>query len=200
MTQKRKLGTDITALIHHVQLNESGWFDRAIGRAIKFMLWLNDEPLSLDYLIANQAEVGLNHITKINIVGALDSLCQSGDLIEVQKDIYKLSEIEKRNVGGAVNQAEKTEIAVRNKILHAAHRKCGVDIEEDGNDLWERFHRLFTVPFIQETGARSYELITGTSPENKQSAFLADLKRSISRGRTRHHRIDDRRVVRQEFC
>ncbi len=47
----RDLGPDVKALIHHIQLNESGWIDRATSRAIKFLLWLHSDPMSLGDII-----------------------------------------------------------------------------------------------------------------------------------------------------
>jgi hypothetical protein len=167
MVEKRILGADVKALVHHVQLNESGWIDRAIGRAIKFMLWLNDKPLSQDYLVENQADVGLNHLTKLNISGAVILLCNSGEVLEIPPQKYKLSEVERKSIGEAVIRAEETERFVKTKVLTAASKLDGTITLERGEELWERFHRQFIVPFIQETGARSYELITGSAPENR---------------------------------
>lgn len=176
MAAKRNLGPDVTALIHHIQLNESGWFNRAIGRAIKFLCWLSDSPLSLNELVLRQSEVGLDQLTAVNVAPIVQALCQSGELFETSDGKYKLSEEEKAKVEQAVNQAQVTENVVRSKVLAAAEKE-GVDIESNGGELWNEFHRLFIVPFIKEFGARAYELVTGTGVEIGDLGFFAGVER-----------------------
>lgn len=41
----RQLSPEIISLIHHVELNESGWWKKAIGQVGKGLLWTAATPL-----------------------------------------------------------------------------------------------------------------------------------------------------------
>ena len=52
MATERQLPPEIVSLVHHVELNKAGWWDKAIERLILgLLLWL-DRPLTLEELQA----------------------------------------------------------------------------------------------------------------------------------------------------
>lgn len=176
MAVKRDLGPDISALIHHIQLNESGWFDRAIGRAVKFLIWMYDRPFTSEEIILLQNEVGLTHLNNLNLEHILKRLVDSNELLETAPEIYKLPEAEKNTLDAAVSSAEITEQAVRERLLAIAAKIDKIEVEKVDGSLWERFHSLFIEPFIKEAGARAYELIVANGGEGDASEFISDYK------------------------
>ena len=109
----------------------------------------------------------------MNVKEVADKLCENGELIQTSNETYKLSEVERKSLDETVREAENTEIAVRNKILSAASEGGRIDIAEKGDELWQRFHELFVVPFIKDSGARSYELVTGIDTSVNQSGIIS---------------------------
>jgi hypothetical protein len=47
------LPKEVTALIHHIELNKAGWWDRAAQRLVIASIWLANEPLSTDQVSHN---------------------------------------------------------------------------------------------------------------------------------------------------
>lgn len=168
----RALGDDVIALVHHVELNETGWIDAASTKAVRFLFWLINEPCDESTLVSRQSEVGLSHLTLARVQTAISDLHDAQKIIPTSDGKFKLSEAEFASIDASVVQAEETENEVRKKVLAAAHRAVPALDAANDTELWKRFHREFIVPFIKEFGARSYELITGKATNTKQTAFI----------------------------
>jgi hypothetical protein len=171
----RKLGQDVFALIHHVQLNETGWLEHSVCRAVKFLMWLIDAPTTVEEIVTSQSQAGLAFLSRQNVDEALTTLTSHNEVLVNGTNTYKLSENERAKIAEEIEVAEATEAAVRTKVITAA---IGANDSLRGVDqdvLWEAFHKEFVVPFIQDFGARAYELITGNSPASEHSDALGDL-------------------------
>ncbi len=106
----------------------------------------------------NQSDVGLTNLSIETLTPTIKILHEDGQIMDAVGGNYKLSEAEKISLDDFVSNAETTTERVKNKVIEAAY--------DDGDDgekerLWKNFHEVFIVPFIEESGAKSYELITG---------------------------------------
>lgn len=180
MTAHRNLGPDIIALIHHVQLNETGWVDLALCRAIKFLLWMLDAPVTVDKIVASQSQIGLSHLSRQNVPAHLVKLCSEGGLVETSSGQYKLSEAERITVGKTVSDAEATETFVRKKVGGAAKSVDSRDPPPSDDDLWADFHAKFVVPFIHDFGARAYELLAGERQNDENADAVMNVLNGLS--------------------
>jgi len=174
MATNRKLGPDIKALVHHIALNESGWLDRAVLRGIKFLLWTLGGEASRPSGVEYKGEVGLGGVDEKEIENALRQLEGEGCVTQVAPETFRLTIAESAEIEKAVGVAQSTEDSVRTKVLQAAAEATKIPEHASDDQLWLRFHKEFIVPFIEEFGARAYELISGKSPQGGHAAFVQD--------------------------
>lgn len=168
----RIVGGDIVALVQHVELNENGWVDSATAKGVRFLYWLLDTPADCDEIYAERATIGLTTLTQAQVSQAISHLISDGSLIPSGTK-FKLSEEARVKVSGIVSAAEATEQNVIEKVITSA-RGATNSSDIDSSQLWSRFRTEFIIPFIQEFGARAYELITGQATNVGQKAFIAE--------------------------
>ncbi|MFH1806116.1 MAG: hypothetical protein ABID63_14650 [Pseudomonadota bacterium] len=157
----RELGNDVKALIHHIQLNESGWVDRATTKAIKCLLWLNGAPMNVQEIVDDQLQVGLSTLTLETLDKYTSQLIDDGELLFSEGVGFQLPEAEKSHFDVVIEKARVVESSVKHKVVSAAYEAKIETFGEEEERLWRNFHEVFIAPFIKETGAKSYELITG---------------------------------------
>ncbi len=174
MAEERVLGKDIIALVQHVELNESGWIDTAVTKAVKFLFWLISAPATVEQIFHQRSAVGLDGISQGHIRDAINTLVQLDSVISLPGDFFKLSEAETASVDSAVGQAGVIETGVKTRVLEAAVNAGANCDGERGGQLWERFHSEFVAPFISEFGARAYELIAGVSTDAQRTQFISE--------------------------
>ncbi|RWO07656.1 MAG: hypothetical protein EOS07_17815 [Mesorhizobium sp.] len=174
MVDSPRIDSDIIALVQHVELNESGWIDVAVTKAVRFLFWLMSTPATEADIFDQRTKVGLSELSRERIRNAIESLVEIGSLISVGNNLFKLAEQEITAIDSSVQDAGEIESKVREKVLAAAH-EAAPDLPTGGDGtLWERFHGEFIAPFIKEFGARAYELITGAKTEVHQTAFISE--------------------------
>ncbi|MGV1825003.1 hypothetical protein [Agrobacterium vitis] len=174
MNSRRKVGPDIVALVHHIELNESGWVNTAIRKAIRFLVWMIGEPADITMIMNERGNLGLDKLTREQAETAINELLASNSVLPVGNDRFKLSESEMQSLEASITTAEDVENNVRTKVLKAA-QAAGVAAGEDWERrIWDGFHEEFIVPFIREFGARAYELMTGANTNVRQNIFISD--------------------------
>ena len=88
----RHLSPEIVSLIHHVELNESGWWKKAIGQVIKGILWQSQTPLSQDELKAGlKREVGIQLSDDV-LLRQVEILTSQSAVTRMPNLSYKLTE------------------------------------------------------------------------------------------------------------
>lgn len=174
MNSRRKVGPDIVALVHHIELNESGWVNTAIRKAVRFLIWMIGEPADITMIMNERGNLGLDKLTREQAETAINELLASNSVLPVGNDRFKLSEGEAQSLEASITAAENVENNVRRKVLKAA-QSAGVAMGEDWERrIWDGFHAEFIVPFIREFGARAYELMTGANTNVRQNVFISD--------------------------
>jgi hypothetical protein len=90
------LSTEIVSLIHHVELNESGWWKKAIGQVIKGVLWKATTPVTIEETQSLLVrEVGIT-LTGDVIERELQILSSQQTVTKLPNEKFKLTE-ETRN-------------------------------------------------------------------------------------------------------
>lgn len=174
MNRHRDVSPDIVALVHHIELNESGWVSTAIRKAVRFLIWMIGEPADISMILAERASLGLDKLTKEQTEAAINELLASDAILQVGNDKFKLAEAERQSLEESISTAGNVEEHVRKKVLKAA-QTAGVSIGDDWEmKIWAGFHEEFVVPFIREFGARAYELMTGANTNVRQNIFISD--------------------------
>ncbi|MGY2490101.1 hypothetical protein [Cupriavidus sp. CP313] len=169
------MSPEIVSLIHHVELNESGWWKKAVGQVIKGVLWTADVPLTIGELQSNfrlETGVELSEATLERQLHALSSQqCVSFMPGEVQR--FKLTEQARAELAAAKLQAELLETQCR----EAFRMNCSVHCPElKPEQVWARFERAL-VEAVRIAGANLYHLLVDGNLEREGdwvAKFLVD--------------------------
>lgn len=154
--------TELAAIVHHVELNQDGWWDKTIHRLFLASVWL------VDYSLTNskvqeilKSEFGLD-ISSTQIEHIAEKLESQNLLVRLPNDKFRLPD-DQRVIFDA-------EIAEAKNIAENAKEYFIQLVEElfenlNPNDTWTTFYSVFLTPLIQETGANAYRLIVGEKME-----------------------------------
>jgi len=157
---ERTLPKEITSLIHHITLNEQGWWDKTIQRLIISALGsvetkqLTTEEI-LSYIRANYD----THIDDDRVNKELDKLCSSKAILRAENGVFILSETELNNFKNDIAKFEESEENVKNQFVEQIKKECNHD--EQQKITWDTFNNELLIPILYEFGAKTYELITG---------------------------------------
>lgn len=175
--QEVELRPEILSLIHHVELNNSQWWDRVIQRFILVTVWFADSTKGLqpcqvhDNMKSNfRMEVGLEKVQ-----GQIGTLLKSGELVQVENGNLKLLESSRRSFEQEIRLGEAIEQDAINEFTTLIlQENISIDIVR----AWELLNTLFIVPMIKRTGAGIYRLITGDY-ETLDSSSLEEFLRQF---------------------
>ncbi len=157
MTETR-LPRELVALIHHVELNRSDWWNRAVQQMILAALWLSGKSLSpsgIADLVRESFHVSI-HAAVFN--RAIEALTDSETLIEQTDGSLKVGEDTAAKYATDVAAAEEEAEKAKSSFKAILQRRSP---ELDGDETWERFTEELLVPLVSDLGARTYELLLG---------------------------------------
>lgn len=150
----------LSALIHHVKLHESGWWEKAIQNIIISTIGLNDNlPDTPDHII-HMIQINLNNgIDKVRLGKQFEILRSRQVLIKSnEKDKYLLDNKYYEDFKNAYNEHLKIESNVENIFKNLVVINCN---NIDNERLWDNFKNNMLIPLIKDIGAKTYELISG---------------------------------------
>jgi len=151
----------VVSLIHHVELNKAGWWEKAIQRLIVGAIWLagdNPTPEEIRAVLQQNFRVRFD-LAKIE--AQLDILCAGEELIRLSAGRYKISEGALKQLESEVEQAEATERRAKAAFTAKLAEHCP---SLDGDETWPTFAERFLLRLVRDLGARVYRLITGGTP------------------------------------
>lgn len=156
----KTLPKEIASLIHHITLNEQGWWDKTIQRLIISALGsVENKQLTIEKIVKFVQENYDTHIDNDKVKKQIEKLCSSKAILKVDKDTFLLSESELNSFNKDISKYEETEIKVQFEFLEIIKKECN---EEEQNLItWELFNNELLIPILYEFGAKTYELITG---------------------------------------
>jgi hypothetical protein len=154
-----RLPTELVSLIHHVELNKAGWWDRALQRLIVAAIWLSHKPITIqslsgDLRSAFQLDVDTD---KLNI--QVEQLFAAGTLVTLPDDSLKITESARKSFLQDVSIAEASEKAVQTKFSELLKIRCQ---SLDAVKTWQDFDTHLLMPLVGETGANTLHLLSGS--------------------------------------
>jgi hypothetical protein len=156
----KTLPKEIASLIHHIALNEHGWWDKTIQRLIISALGsVENKQLTTENIVKFVKDNYDTHIDNDKIKRQLDKLCSSKAILKITNDVFVLSESELNSFNNDISKFEETEEKVKIEFLEIIKKACNP--EEQFKITWEHFNNELLVPILYEFGAKTYELITG---------------------------------------
>jgi len=158
------LSSEIVSLIHHVKLNESGWWEKAIQNIIISTFGINNNsPISDTNIYQNigleiQIELDISRLSK-----QFEVLKSQKVIIPASNDLYALSEEAYNEFRNSFASQKNIEFEAEKRFLELSDQLCP---EISSNKLWSEFNEHLLIPLIKEIGAKTYELISGVDSMN----------------------------------
>jgi len=152
------LSSEIVSLVHHVKLNESGWWEKAIQNIIISIFGIhNNAPLSKEDLFKSLKNEIKTDLDDIRLTKQFNILQGKKSIIMVIDKLYVLSnEIYDEFVISFENQ-KNIEIEAEKRFQELCEPCIGIS----SNELWVELNQHLIIPLIKEIGAKTYELLSG---------------------------------------
>lgn len=150
----RILSPEIVSLIHHVELNESGWWKKAIGQVVKGGLWKANAALTVSELQRElKLDVGVN-VSEEMLQSQLDVL-YSQNCVTILNNKYILSQGTRAELTLARKLAQEEQAHCEKLFLAACDEHCP---DLDSGDVYREFTRSLQKS-VQVSGANLFHLI-----------------------------------------
>lgn len=150
----KPLAADIVSLIHHVELNESGWWKKAIGQVVKGCLWKSHSSLELSELqSALKADLGVTIADDV-LLSQLDSLIGQAAVTRLGVK-YALTQAARSELTSARDAAEAEQEQCEAIFISACSKFCPA---LDSADVYKEFTRTLHKS-VQVSGANLFHLI-----------------------------------------
>jgi hypothetical protein len=171
-SKNRSLPPELVSLVHHIELSEAHWWDRAVQRFLIAAVASTGaiHPLELPAVVRRQYGIELSNET---VAEHTATLVGDEDIVELPDGRVKLSETTAAQVAGYVARGKEQRARLEERFLEALVNE-GADI--DPQEAWNDFETKLLTPLVQELGARTYELILpsreGAGPELTLQALI----------------------------
>ncbi len=152
------LSPEIVSLVHHVELNKAGWWDKGIQRLAVAAIWLSDTPITVLEVAERLRTQFFVTVSIGKLKEQVDKLISCGDLVAFDDGRMKISERALAELEKVLREAEEVEEKARARFLELFARCCpGLVPEEE----WRSFNDKLLLPLVREIGARTYQLVSG---------------------------------------
>lgn len=152
---KNHLAPEVIALIHHVELNQSGWWKKAVSQVIRGVLWAEKNPVTtaeLKLALAKSGvEVQLEFIEK-----QLLQLRDDSQAVELASKKWKLTEKTKGELD-VFHSAASQEAAQCQELFEIECKANCPDL--NSSEVWTHFITELAAA-IHLIGANTYHLLT----------------------------------------
>lgn len=161
------LSPEIVSLIHHVELNQSGWWRKAVSQVVKGVLWKAKKPMTQAELsVALQRELGIV-LTDDTLAKQLEALASQGTVTRLPGANLKLTESALKELTAAHDEAISEQEACRTAFLEACAEHCP---KLNGAKAWIKFIRALN-DAIKVTGANLFHLLADGNLERDVDWF-----------------------------
>jgi len=174
---KYQLPPELISLVHHIELNKAGWWNKSIQQLIFVTIWLANKNLTFDNILSNlQKEFGVR-IEPQQLKQQLKKLCSDGKLVPVSENRFKIAESVILEFEHALAETESIESQAKQDFKTHLETYCP---SLDFTQVWQHFHEHFLIPFFRGNGVKIYELITGIEDGVDIGSFFPDFLEQYS--------------------
>ena len=174
MISEDNRASDLTRLIQHVALNESGWWEQAIERldlACAYTLG----PSSYDDVVTLVVEACGVQPNSEHVDSTIQRLVESGDLIEFGSSLRVSDEThDTHQRQESATLASEQRVRVRFEDIAQS-----LGLGDQADELWRVLETEVVLPVVRQMGARMYGLLTAEpsdgngDPESRMRDFLS---------------------------
>lgn len=161
----------ITTLVHHIKLNESGWWEQAVQNIIISTIgFAGNFPQTKSKILENVFKELGQGIDKSRLEQQLEKLISLNQIIRPSENLWILSDEIYKSFEVARKDQDKVEIKAKKGFVKIVEKNC-FTIEPD--ELWEKFTTKMLFPLVKDIGAKTYEFISGKQSINieEQDSF-----------------------------
>lgn len=152
------LPKEVTALVHHVELHRSGWWDKGVQRLVVAAVWLSDHTPSAEEIqttLQRDFSLQLNG-EKLNT--ALSALEKQNLLVLLPDGSYRIPDNQREIFEREIEESEEVAADARDCFINLIRGMCD---KLDPQESWHVFESQFLAPLIKEVGSNAYHLIAG---------------------------------------
>ncbi len=152
---KTTLSPEIVSLIHHVELNQSGWWRKAVSQVVKGVLWKSPGTMTqLELGAALKRELGMPFAEDV-LTKQLELLASQGMVSRLPGPNFKLTEKAHKELTASHGEAIQEQEECQASFLAACAKYCPT---LDGPKVWGEFTKALNRA-ITVTGANLFHLL-----------------------------------------
>ncbi len=155
------LSSEIVSLVHHVKLNESGWWEKSMQSILISIFGISENAPQSEGDIFTNLEKELNsNFDKVRISRQFEILKSKKVVIPIEGNLFNLSDEVYTEFKEAFSSQKEIEAETEKRFNELVVRICP---EVEANSLWKELNEHLIIPIVREIGAKTYELISGES-------------------------------------
>lgn len=156
----RLLPPELVSLVHHIELNKVGWWDKGIQQLVVVALWLSGKAMTAEDLGNELRSKFYVNVDVPNIKLQVERLRSAGRLQHLPGGYLKISESALTELENTLKEAEEIEKKAKGRFIDV-FTKCCPALATD--EEWKTFNEKLLLPLVREVGARTYQLISGVA-------------------------------------
>lgn len=158
----------LAALVHHIQLTQSGWRERALEYVVQLTLYQYGKPCPKEQLIEMIEKNMPIPIAKAQIESKIcELLLGDKSIVEFISGNLALS----AKIQTSIQDKEKQSIELEQRVK-AIFNKHFLTFQMEPKVEWEEVDKALIIPLVSELGAQTYEFLAGELTEiTKLTAF-----------------------------
>jgi hypothetical protein len=166
-----RLPPELISLVHHIELNKAGWWEKSIQRCVIAAIWLSGKAVA-QMELGEELRVRFSmSVAEAAIAEQVEVLVGLGTLFRLAEEKLKLSEHALLEFERDIKEAEQLEDRAKSKFEALFAESCpGLDRSR----AWQDFNERLLVPLIRGVGARTYELISGSGNVSDKTPGLGE--------------------------
>lgn len=169
----RVLSHDVVALVHHVELTAAGWRERLSEQLLLASLADAEKPRDVETLTRDISKELGRTLSAAALTAACQRLIGRGLVIRAADQGISLTQTGEADIRARRQESNALESYARETFLALASQTCPSLAEEA---LWDQFFVGCLEPTVAELGARTYQLMAGSTEDlgnvRSMAAFL----------------------------
>ena len=169
MTQK--LPIPLLDLIEHVELNQSGWWDAALGNVLLAAIWMQGRPVCHMEIHPLLESTFILDLPQDRIAEQISRLILKGELRDQGNGYVVPSSSVEERFNARLTAASENEDKVRATFIDKIGNHCTPHTPQEA---WNIFTEHYLLPCIEAMGARSLELMGGSNAQDSDLTTITN--------------------------
>ena len=158
-------------LVEHVELNQSGWWDVALGNVLLAAVWVHGTPVHREQLGDIVASTFSLQIPADRITDGVARLLSEGKILVAANDHVFTANGIAEQMEARLQAARHNENEVRSTFVETIGECC---VPYTPESAWDLFNRQYLLPLIEMLGARTLQFMGGEVAADEDVALLTD--------------------------